>query len=123
MSAVKPIRLLAAALVASVAVTGATAQQHQAEANNAVAGQYAARQQAIADQNTASLAQYDSDMAAYRTAVHRDHRRSARDARHYAHQQRAYADAMRAWRHQVWACKHGSTRACNAPSPDPAAFW
>ena len=119
----KPIRLTAALFAASVAVTGAAAQEHQAQANNAVSGQYAARQQGIADQNAESLAQYDADMAAYRAAVHRDHRQSAHDARRYAHQQRAYADAMRDWRRQVWACKHGSRRACNAPSPNPANYW
>jgi ribulose kinase len=123
MSAVKSIRLLAACAALGVAVTGAVAQDHQADANNAVSNQYADRQQAIAGQNDASQAQYDSDMAAYRAAVDQQHRDSMHDQAHYAHQQQAYADAMRDWRHQVWACNHGSNAACRAPTPDPAQYW
>jgi hypothetical protein len=120
----KPIPFLAASMAACLAATGAMAQhQDQASANNAVSGQYADRQQGIADQNADSVAQYNDDMAAYRTAVQAQHRDSMHDAAHYAHQQRAYADAMRAWRHQVRACNRGSNAACRAPTPDPAQFW
>jgi hypothetical protein len=124
MSAMKPIRALAACAALSLFATGAIAQeQSQANANNNVSNQNADRQQGLADQNDASQAQYNSDMAAYRAAVDQQHRDSMRDQAHYAHQQRAYADAMRAWRHQTWACNHGSNAACNAPTPDPAAYW
>ena len=119
----KPIRFLAAAALVATAVSPALAQQAESNANQAISNQYADRQNAIADQNEDSVASYQADMAAYRDAVRAQHHESMRDQRHYDHQQRAYADAMRAWRHQVWACKHGSNAACNAPSPDPAAFW
>lgn len=67
--------------------------------------------------------QYARDMAAYQQAL-RAHRHVARaDMRRYNRQQRAYADAMRDWRRQVYACHHGSTRACRAPTPDPANYW
>jgi hypothetical protein len=124
MSAMKPIRVLAACAALGLVATGAIAQeQSQANANNNVSSQYADRQNAIATDNAAAEGQYSADMAAYRDAVRAQHQDSMRDQAHYMHQQRAYADAMRAWRHQTWACKHGSNAACNAPTPDPAAFW
>jgi hypothetical protein len=97
-----------------------------AAANQDVAAQSAAQQQsqaANADASAAAQAQYDADMASYRAALRARHHAIATDARIADHQQRAYADAMAAWRHQVYVCKHGNNRACNAPSPDPAAFW
>lgn len=67
--------------------------------------------------------QYEADLAAYDQAL-RDRRRViATDRRIHARQQAAYADAMYAWRLQVAACDRGNRRACNAPTPDPAAFW
>lgn len=68
-------------------------------------------------------AQYSSDMAAYRQALHDRRHAINADRAAYAHQQRAYADAMYAWRLQVDACHRGNNRACNAPTPDPAAYW
>lgn len=97
-----------------------------AAANQDAAAQAAARQEsqaADADANAVAQAQYQADMESYRAALRAHHRAVAADARVADHQQRAYADAMAAWRHQVYACKHGNTHACNAPSPDPAAFW
>jgi hypothetical protein len=68
-------------------------------------------------------AQYQSDMAAYEQSLEANHRAARRDQAHYDHQRRAYADAMAAWRDQVYACHHGSDRACNAPTPNPADFY
>ena len=90
-----------------------------ADANNAANA-------ASADQTAsggADQAQYAEDMAAYRGALRARHHAIASDQRLYDHQQRAYADAMADWRRQVYACHHGSNRACNAPTPDPAAYW
>ena len=102
--------------------------QGSADASNQeAAAQANARQTAVDDANAsqqaANQAQYDQDMAAYREALRANHREAMADARHYDHQQRAYADAMRDWRRQVYACKHGSMAACNAPSPNPADYW
>ena len=98
-----------------------------AAANQDVAAQAAARQGAIADANADAQAgadaQYTADMASYREALRAHHRAVVADARIYDHQQRAYADAMRDWRRQVYACKHGSNKACKAPTPDPANYW
>ena len=98
-----------------------------AAANRDVATQAAARQDAVADANAdaqaSTDAQYAADLAAYRAALRAHHREVARDARIAERQERAYADAMRDWRRQVYACKHGSTRACKAPTPDPADYW
>lgn len=94
-----------------------------AAANRDVAAQAATRQDAVADVNADAEAQYTADVAAYRAALRAHHREVARDARIADRQERAYADAMRDWRRQVYACKHGSTRACNAPAPDPASYW
>lgn len=73
--------------------------------------------------NAASQAQYRQDMASYDAAMQAHGHQIARQDAHYAHQQRAYADAMAAWREQAYACKHGSSRACNAPTPDPVDFY
>lgn len=94
-----------------------------AAANQEVQAQAAARQDAVTAVNNDAQAQYDADMAAYRETLRVRHHAAVADARIYDHQQRAYADAMAAWRAQVYACKHGSNRACEAPSPDPASFW
>ena len=94
-------------------------QQSAVRANNAVAADNAVQASTDADKQ----AQYQADLAAYDTALAGHDARADRQAEHYHHQQRAYADAMAAWRAQDYACRHGSSRACNAPSPDPAAFW
>ena len=98
-----------------------------AAANRDVAAQAASRQEAVADAGAgaqaAADAQYEADLVAYRAALRTHHREVARDARITARQERAYADAMRDWRRQVYACKHGSNRACKAPTPDPANYW
>ena len=106
--------LLAAAVMAQSGVPAA---------NNEVAAQAAAAP-SNAEQTAAELqAQYQSDLAAYQQALDANHRSAQRDQAHYDHQRRAYADAMAAWRHQVWACHHGSNRACDAPTPNPADFY
>lgn len=71
----------------------------------------------------ATQAQYESDRAAYIEALVRHDAAINRTDARYARQQNAYADAMRVWRAQVYACKHGHPKACNAPTPDPAAFY
>jgi len=96
----------------------------------AINNQVATTTQANNDANAATIAQYqetqaqyDADRAAYMDAlVKHDSAVNRTDAR-YVRQQRAYADAMRAWRAQVWACKHGHPRACDAPTPNPADFY
>ena len=94
--------------------------------NNNVASTTAANNDANAQvmaQYQESQEQYSADQQAYMDAlVQHDHAVNRTDAR-YARQQHAYADAMRVWRAQVWACKHGNNRACNAPPPNPAAFY
>ena len=68
-------------------------------------------------------AQYEQDRQAYMAALaQHDHAVNRTDAR-WAHQQAAYADAMAAWRWQVAACKRGSQRACDMPTPNPADFY
>jgi hypothetical protein len=94
-----------------------------AAANRDVAAKAATRQDVVANVNADAEAQYTADVAAYRAALRAHHREVARDARIAERQEHAYADAMRDWRRQVYACKHGSTRACNAPAPDPASYW
>lgn len=84
-------------------------------ANAEVAGDLAATRTVNANRR----AQYAADLAAYDAAARAHSRQSAR----YARQKRAYADAMAAWRVQVAACDRGKTVACNAPAPDPAAFY
>ena len=94
-----------------------------ASLNNQVAASSQANSDAGAIDNAANQAQYDADRAAYIDAlVKHDAAVNRTDAR-YARQQNAYADAMRVWRAQVYACKHGHPSACNAPTPNPAAFY
>lgn len=71
----------------------------------------------------ASEANYQRDMAAYRALVTARKVAVASDAVRYARQQRAYADAMQAWRVQVDQCQRGNSKACKAPTPDPADFY
>ncbi|PZO88373.1 MAG: hypothetical protein DI623_12840 [Sphingomonas sanxanigenens] len=71
----------------------------------------------------ASEASYQRDMAAYRALVTARKIAVASDAVRYARQQRAYADAMQAWRVQVDQCQRGDSKACKAPTPDPADFY
>jgi hypothetical protein len=115
----------------------ATPMPHQAEINAAGARRTAAINNQVAsttaannDANAAvvaqyqeSQAQYDADRQAYMDAlVKHDASVNRTDAR-YVRQQHAYADAMRVWRAQVWACKRGHQRACDAPPPNPAAYY
>ena len=86
--------------------------------------------QANNDANAATIAQYqdsqadyDADRQAYMTALVRHDAAVNRTDARYVRQQTAYADAMRVWRRQVWACKHGHQRACDLPTPNPAAFY
>jgi hypothetical protein len=67
-------------------------------------------------------AQYARDLAGYRAAVLARRHVMAQDAAIEARRERAYAMAMADWRAQVAACERGKSRACKAPSPDPAAY-
>ena len=98
-------------------------QQSAVRANDQAAASVAASQATQDGANLDAQTQYQSDLAAYDAALDRHDARADRQAEHYHHQQRAYADAMRDWRAQDYACRHGSNRACNAPAPDPAAYW
>ena len=111
--------LLAAGLLTFAAPALVQTQQSAANANNEVAGAFAARDQA----NAYVQSQYQADLAAYDDALVRHDARADRQAEHYRHQQRAYAEAMRDWRAQDYACRHGRNRACTAPSPDPANYY
>jgi hypothetical protein len=117
--------LLAFAVLLPLAVTAAQAQSspQTAQAANAEAAAQAAAPTPADSINAANQAQYQSDLARYEQVLHANHRDAMRDRAHYNHQQRAYADAMAAWRQQAYACQHGNTRACNAPTPDPADFY
>ena len=111
--------LLAAGLLTLAGPALAETQQSAVNANNEVAGAFAARDQANAD----AQSQYQADLAAYDDALARHDARADRQAEHYNRQQRAYADAMRDWRAQDYACRHGHNRACTAPAPDPANYY
>jgi hypothetical protein len=116
--------LAAMLTVATAAPIGArmqaAPQQSAVQANSDAAQADAARADAT---DADAQARYAADLAAYDAALARHDARADRQAAHYRHQQRAYADAMRDWRAQDYACRHGNNRACNAPSPDPAAYW
>ncbi|WP_420138212.1 hypothetical protein [Sphingomonas sp.] len=71
----------------------------------------------------ADQAQYEADRAAYMDALVKHDRAVNRTDARYVRQQNAYADAMRVWRAQAYACKHGNSRACKAPTPNPADFY
>lgn len=73
--------------------------------------------------NAANQQQYQADIAAYDRAVSAHGRAIAHQDAHYMRQQQAYADAMQAWRVQDYACRHGKSRACNSPAPDPANYY
>jgi hypothetical protein len=73
--------------------------------------------------NDANQAQYQADVAAYDQAVTAHGRTIAHQDAHYMRQQQAYADAMQAWRVQDYACRHGKSRACKSPAPDPANYY
>jgi hypothetical protein len=90
---------------------------------SATTGASIAVNEAAQAQYQESQAQYDADRTAYMDAlIKHDASVNRADAR-YVRQQKAYADAMRVWRAQVWACKHGRQRACDAPPPNPVAFY
>lgn len=91
-------------------------------ANRTALNESTAQTTAQADAQQADAAQYAADVEAYRRAMRAHHRQIARDDARYARQERAYADAMVDWRRQVYACKHGSNAACNAPTPNPADY-
>jgi hypothetical protein len=114
--------LLTLAALLSLGATAAGAQT-TAQAANAEAVAQAAAPTAADATNADNQAQYQSDMASYEQALRANHHDAVRDQVHYDHQRRAYADAMAAWRQQVYACKHGSNRACNEPAPDPASYY
>ncbi|HEX4694348.1 hypothetical protein [Sphingomonas sp.] len=118
---------LIAAAPAVAQTTGPGTAPSTAAANRRAADAIDARDSARADANAAVAAdaqsQYSRDLAAYDSAVRARHAATMRDRMHYNHQRRAYAMAMEAWRAQVAACRRGHRRACNAPSPNPAAFW
>lgn len=116
------MKILTLAIALSLGATAAGAQTTTQAANTDAATQAAAP--TVADAvNADAQAQYQSDMTAYEQSLRANHHEAVRDQVHYEHQRAAYADAMAAWRHQVYACKHGSNRACNAPSPNPADFY
>ena len=79
--------------------------------------------QATRGQNAANQAQYQQDLAAYDAAMQAHGHQVAMQDAHFAHQRAAYAQAMEAWRVQDYACRHGSSRACNSPAPDPADYY
>ena len=114
--------ILAAALTVATAA-GAQTQPSAVRANDQAAAAVADQQMAQAAANGNAQAQYSADLSAYDAALAHHDAQADRQAEHYHHQQRAYADAMAAWRAQDYACRHGSSRACNAPAPDPAAYW
>lgn len=92
--------------------------QRLANANGVAAAQAHAEVSMNAEQKD----QYARDMAAYSDALRAQHRAEMADVRQYERQQRAYAGAMFDWRIQVEACRHGSTRACTAATPNPADY-
>jgi hypothetical protein len=118
----KHLFTLAATLALSVGTTEAFAQSSTQAANEAAAAQAAAPTTADIT-NADAQAQYQTDLAAYGQSLRANHHEAVRDQVHYEHQRAAYADAMAAWRQQVYACRHGSNRACNAPTPNPADFY
>jgi hypothetical protein len=67
-------------------------------------------------------AQYNSDMAAWMTAMRARDANMSANAAQYDRYQRAYADAMYVWRMQVRDCERGFQFACNRPTPNPADF-
>ena len=118
------VALPATASIAQQGVTGRDGYNARVEgANGDVAVQAAQRQAGQSMANGDNQAQYQQDMEAYRRSLRANNHQAIRDQVRYDHQQRAYADAMVAWRQQVYACHHGHTRACHAPTPNPAAFY
>ncbi len=99
------------------------AQSGVPAANSEVAEQATATPSSAAQVGADLRAPYQDDLAAYQQALEANHRAVRRNDAHYDHQRRAYADAKAAWRRQVWACHHGSNRACDAPTPNPANFY
>ncbi|MEP6786170.1 MAG: hypothetical protein ABI898_10565 [Sphingomonadales bacterium] len=83
----------------------------------------AAEAHAEAAMNAEQKEQYAKDMTSYREALRAQNRAEVADAIRYERQQRAYANAMYDWRLQANACKRGNTRACNAPTPNPADYY
>jgi uncharacterized protein HemX len=118
---VKHLLFVAAAI--GISIAPAYGQTGTSRANNDVAAQAAAAEAGQAQTNADQQAQYQSDMVAYQQSLRAHHHVVRRDQRRYDRQQRAYADAMAAWRRQVYACHHGHTRACNAPTPNPVDFY
>lgn len=99
---------------------GTAAINNQVAATTANTGTVSA---AAAAQYQESQEQYAADQAAYMDALMKHDAAVNRTDARWIRQQAAYADAMRVWRAQVWACNHGNNRACNAPPPNPAAFY
>lgn len=85
-----------------------------AAANNAVAAQ--------TSPSAIDPVQATKDRLAYRAAVRARHRTIAVDAAIQEQREGAYAQAMADWRAQVAACKRGSSRACELPTPNPQDY-
>ncbi|USI72990.1 hypothetical protein [Sphingomonas morindae] len=86
-----------------------------AAANAAIAGNISA----VKTVNANARTQYAADLAAYDASLRAHGRQVVQNAR----QRRAYAEAMAQWRMQVAACQDGRRPACDAPAPDPSAFY
>lgn len=78
---------------------------------------------AVETANANSEAQYEADMAQYRSSYEAAVKTAMADEARYDRQQRAYADAMSAWRLNVQACDRGRLSACKRPTPNPADFY
>lgn len=103
-----------------------SAQPAPASPNPGTAAANSAVEQAVDSRaaiDAEGQAQYEADRASYLAALAQHDRAVDRTDARYARQQRAYADAMAVWRWQVNRCKHGSQRACNLPTPNPADFY
>jgi len=120
------VTLLAVALLTAASPAWAQVDTTSADVNTQrvanANGVAAAQAHAEVSMNAEQKDQYARDMAAYSDALRVQHRAEMADVRQYERQQRAYAGAMFDWRIQVEACRHGSTRACNAATPNPADY-
>lgn len=107
---------------AVLGATGAVAQSTTQAANARESAQVTAP--TAADRmNVQNQAQYQRDLATYEQSLRSSHHEAVRDQVRYNRQRRAYADAMTVWREQVRACHRGNTRACKAPTPNPADYY
>lgn len=93
-----------------------------AAANDAANADASAAAAVRADLAQEDQALYRQDVAAYEDARRARRSQIAHDQSYYDRQQRAYAQAMADWRLQAEACRKGSMRACNAPTPRPGDY-